>query len=256
MRKYCDFAISLRRHSEPAKENRVSSLPPAIQAPKHICMRAQRLLQRLRRSQPPGAPAPPQVGAPDRIALYAALQAHGLACPRVAALFNCAGRTMPAARTLHGAAEAQRYLRDAAVYPLRFVPLADDGAAATLSAIAYENHGDAAVLGHGTLLALADLVALLELPCARGYLLQELPSAQRPGGLRVTLALSAHGPRILCANGTQAGPGIPAPLWKAARRLVLSGAALFPLVHRQHWHIALSERGPLAMAMHGERKRA
>ncbi|HEX8613820.1 MAG TPA: hypothetical protein VF800_21300 [Telluria sp.] len=213
---------------------------------------AHELVQRLFHALPtPRAQAPQQACAPDSIAFHAAMQAHALPCPRVAALFNGDGDALAGVRALHSAAEARRYLRDAAVYPLQFVPVSDDGGAETFSAISYEKNSDAAVLGNGALIALADLVQLLELPCARGYLLQELPSPHRLGGLRVTVAMAAHGPHILRAAWKLAGADadIPVPLWKATSRLVLAGAALFPLIDKQHWDIALCERGPLAMGM-------
>ncbi|RSZ59756.1 hypothetical protein HF313_13505 [Massilia atriviolacea] len=201
----------------------------------------------------PRAPAPQPASAPDCIAFQAAMQAHNLPCPRVAALFNSAC-AMAGVRALHSAAEARRYLRDGAVYPLLFVPVSEDGGAETFSAIAYEKNADAAVLGNGAPIALSDVVRLLELPCARGYLLQELPSPHRLGGLRVTVAMSAHGPHIVHAAWKLAGADddIALPLWKASSRLVLAGAALFPFIERQHWDIALSARGPLAMGMRAQ----
>ncbi|WP_223164490.1 hypothetical protein [Massilia rubra] len=210
------------------------------------------LIWRMFHALPAPRPQAPQAAcAPDRIAFYAAMQAHALPCPRVAALFNCAGCAIDGVRMLYSAAEARRYLRDAAVYPLQFVPVSDDGGAEIFSAISYEKGSDAAVLGNGTLIALADLVQLLDLPCARGYLLQELPSPHRLGGLRVTVAMRAHGPHIVRASWKLAGADadIPLPLWKATSRLVLAGAALFPSVESQHWDIALCQRGPLAMGM-------
>lgn len=226
----------------------------ALAVPKDMFTQAHQLVQRLCRIQPPPTTAPPQACAPDRIAFHAALHAHGLPCTRVAALFNCGARTMDCVRTLHGGADARRYLRDAAVYPLQFMPVCDDGGAAIFSAISYVKSSDAAVLGNGTLIALADLVQLLERACACGYLLQELPSPHRLGGLRVTVAMPAHGPHILRAAWKQAGAeaDIPVPLWKAASRLVLAGAALFPSVRTQHWEIALCERGPLATGMRAD----
>lgn len=199
------------------------------------------------------ARAPQPACAPDRIAFHGAMQASRLSCPRIVALFNCTGRAIEGVRQLRGATEARRYLRDAAVYPLRFAPLSDDGGAEIFSAISYQKSSDAAVLGNGAPIALADLVQLLELPCARGYLLQELPAPHHLGGLWVTVAMSALRPHIVRASwklaGADADATIPVPLWKATSRLVLAGAALFPSVDRQHWDIALCTRGPLAMGM-------
>ena len=220
---------------------------PAGDAHKSGFARAHGMVQRMFHSRP----APQQACPPDRIAFFAAMQSRSLLCPRVAALFNCAPSAMDGVRALRSAAEARRYLRDGAVYPLLFVPVSDEGGAETFSAISYEKGSDAAVLGNGTLIALADLVQLLDLACARGYLLQELPSPHRLGGLWVTVAMSTPGPRILRAAWKLAGvdADIPVPLWKATSQLVLAGAALFPSVATQHWDIALCERGPLALGM-------
>lgn len=210
------------------------------------------LIQRIFHALPaPRARVPQPACAPDRITFHAAMLVHALPSPRVAALFKCGAGAIAGVRPLHNAADARRYLRDAAVYPLQFVPVSDEGGAESFSAISYEKSSDAAVLGNGALIALADLVQLLDLPCARGYLLQELPSPHRLGGLRVTVAMPAHGPYIVRASWKLAGADadIPLPLWKATSRLVLAGAALFPSVEKQHWDIALCERGPLAMGM-------
>ncbi|MDQ1923254.1 hypothetical protein [Massilia pseudoviolaceinigra] len=224
----------------------------AIEAHKSVFAQANGLVQRVLHPAPARrAPVRQRACAPDQIAFHTTMQANSLPCPRTAALFNCAGRAMDGVRSLHAAPDARRYLSDAAVYPLLFVPVCDDGGAETFSAISYEKCSDAAVLGNGALIALADLVQLIELPCARGYLLQELTSPHRHGGLRVTVAMSSHGPHILRAAWKQAGidADIPVPLWKATSRLVLAGAALFPTLKTQHWDIALCGRGPLAMGM-------
>ncbi|CUI08866.1 hypothetical protein [Massilia antarctica] len=224
----------------------------AIETHRSVFTQAHGLVQRMFHAAP-AAPAPLQAraSAPDQIAFHGAMQANSLPCPRVSALYNCPGRTIDGARSLHSAADARRYLSDAAVYPLLFVPVSDDGGAQTFSAISIDKSSDAAVLGNGALIALADLVRLLELPCARGYLLQELTSPHRHGGLLVTVAMSAHGPHILRAAWKRAGvdADIPVPLWKAASRIVLAGAALYPSLKTQHWDIALCARGPLALGV-------
>ncbi|MFB9242927.1 hypothetical protein IV454_20360 [Massilia antarctica] len=230
----------------------MSYLSDTIDAHKSVFTQAHDLMQRVMNAVPAArVPVPQRACAPDRIAFNTALQENSLPCPRVAALFNCAGRALDGVRSLHGAADARRYLGDTTVYPLQFVPVCGDGGAQTFSAISYERSSDAAVLGNGTLIALADLVHLLELPCARGYLLRELAAPHLHGGLRVTVAMSVHGPHILRAAWTRAGKDadIPVPLWKAASRLVLAGAALFPTLKTQHWDIALCARGPLALGM-------
>lgn len=225
----------------------MSTIGQAVDTHKSAFARAYGMVERFFHTQP----APLQSCPPDQIAFYTAMQSHSLPCPRVAALFNCAPFAMDGMRDLRSAAEARRYLRDGAVYPLLFVPVSDDGGAETFSALSYEKGSDAVVLGNGTLIALADLVQLLDLACARGYLLQELPSPHRLGGLWVTVAMSAPGPHILRAAWklTGADADIPVPLWKATSHLVLAGAALFPSVTTQHWNITLCERGPLAMGM-------
>ncbi|NHZ79698.1 hypothetical protein F2P44_10460 [Massilia sp. CCM 8695] len=230
----------------------MSYLSDAIDAHKSVFTQAHELVQRVLHAVPAAPPPVRQRAcAPDQIAFHAALQKNSLPCPRVAALFNCAGRALDGVRSLHTAADARRYLSDTTVYPLQFVPVCGDGGAQTFSAISYERSSDAAVLGNGALIALADLVQLLELPCARGYLLRELAAPQRHGGLRVSVAMSAHGPHILRAAWTLAGmdADIPVPLWKAISRLVLAGAVLFPALTTQHWDIALCARGPLALGM-------
>lgn len=230
----------------------MSYFSQAIATHKSGVTQAHDMIQRIFHALPaPRAHVPQAAFAPDRIAFHAAMLANALPSPRVAALFKCAACVIDGVRPLHSAAEARRYLRDAAVYPLQFVPVSDDGGAETFSAISYEKSSDAAVLGNGALIALADLVQLLDLPCARGYLLQELPSPHRLGGLRVTVATRARSPHIVRASWKLAGADadIPLPLWRATSRLVLAGAALFPSIEKQHWDIALCERGPLAMGM-------
>ncbi|MDM5180194.1 hypothetical protein PO883_23715 [Massilia sp. DJPM01] len=230
----------------------MSYLSDTIDAHKSVFTQAHGMVQRILHAMPAArTPVRQRACAPDRIAFHTALHENNLPCPRVAALFNCAGRALDGVRSLHGAADARRYLSDTAVYPLQFVPLCGDAGAQAFSAISYERSSDAAVLGNGALIALADLVQLLERPCARGYLLRELTAPHRHGGLRVSVAMSVHGPHILRAAWALAGmdADIPVPLWKATSRIFLAGAALFPNLETQHWDIALCARGPLALGM-------